>query len=71
MNSKAEAQRDMGALRRLLGLVILAGVHIFLLVWSCVVAVVVPRYRKICRFQVRYFMDVMGNELRCKRRAIK
>ena len=53
-----------GPIRRLVGLFLLAGVHLQLLLWSAAVSIFRSRYRPVVLFQVRYFLDVMARELR-------
>lgn len=55
---------EVGPIRRALGFFILAGVHIHLIVWSALVSLFRPRYRRVLKFQLRYFKDVMAKELR-------
>ena len=59
-----EAGEPPGPARRAVGLVILAGVHMHMMAWSAAMAPFVPRYRKVLRWQARFFIDVMGNELK-------
>ena len=69
LGSVAGLQREEGApppgpARRALGLALLAGVHLHMIAWSAAISPFVPRYRRVLRFQARYFLDVMKNELR-------
>lgn len=59
-----ENRPEIGRLRRGAGLVTLAGVHAYLLAWSCLTALFVPRYRRLIRFQVRYLADVLRDAAR-------
>ena len=44
MESKETRTVNMGFFRKLIGLIVLAGVHAVLLIWSCLMAVFVHRY---------------------------
>ena len=55
--------KQVGPFRKALGLVILAGVHAYLLIWSSLVSIFVPRYRRVLGFQLKYFKDVIVSEL--------
>lgn len=57
-------REKIGPVRRAFGLILLIGVHLHLLAWSLIVAIYRPRYRKVARFQLKYFFDVIGRELR-------
>jgi len=59
-----ENRKPPSAFRRFIGLFLLAGVHIQLMLWSGLMSIFTPRYRRVFRFQWRYFKDVMANELR-------
>jgi hypothetical protein len=65
--SVAGLQKDdpaqVGPIRRTIGLFMLAGVHLQLLAWSGIMAIFVPRYRRVIGFQWRYFKDVMAKEM--------
>ncbi len=61
--------REAGKVQRLLGLFLLAGVHLHLILWSALVSLFRPRYRRVVRFQVQYFLDVMNKELQTTTRG--
>jgi hypothetical protein len=56
--------KEVSPFRRALGLFILAGVHAYLLIWSSLVSIFVPRYRRLLGFQIKYFRDVIVGELK-------
>lgn len=61
---QGKERNEVGPARRALGLIILAGVHVYLIGWSAVVSLFRPRYRRVLKFQLRYFKDIMTKELR-------
>ena len=58
--------QPVGGWRRAFGLLMLFGVHLWLLIWSLVWSLFAPRYRKVTRFQLRYFRDVLARERHTK-----
>jgi len=56
--------KELGPMRKALGLFILAGVHTYLLIWSSLMSIFVPRYRRVLGFQIKYFRDVIADELK-------
>jgi hypothetical protein len=61
---RPKEHQQAGPVRRAIGVVVLAGFHLFLLFWSAVTAVFQPHYRRVLAFQVRYLRDVLARELR-------
>ena len=59
-----EAGPPPGPARRAVGLALLAGVHLHMLAWTAAISPFVPRYRRVLRFQARYFLDVMKKEIK-------
>ncbi len=57
-------RKEVGSFRRGLGLFILFGVHLYMLSWNALWSLFQPRYRRVLKFQWRYFKDVMAKELR-------
>lgn len=51
-------------LRRGLGWLLFIGFHLLYLAWSGLLALGSARYRRIWRFQLRYFLDVARREWR-------
>ncbi|NLH48950.1 MAG: hypothetical protein GX444_10145 [Myxococcales bacterium] len=64
MNPNPTMARPMGTLRRGFGWLFLIGFHSLYLAWSGLMALGSPRYRRIWRFQLRYFFDVVKQEWR-------
>jgi len=54
------------AVPRPLGLLLLAGAHLFVLSWAFLLSLFKPRYRPVVRFHWRYFRDVMAKETKTK-----